>query len=398
MWQNLPRDLKVLLYSTILANISTSMMQPFMPLYILALGGTVAQVGLFFTVGSLSTAVLRPLGGWFSDSIGRVQAVAIGGVFSFAGFLIYALSPNWQTLMVGTVVISGGRSIIGSSFQSFIAESAPEGQTAQTFGLVNGIFTSCRIIGPVLAGWLIARYELWSIFGVGAVFGGVAMVLRILPARGRPFAWHNVQLRELGHGLHKLAIAVGAGGLLTWLFITDSLRDMGIQSYDHLHTVLLETRGIGEPEIGTIFSFSAVIYLLVSLFGARLVDRWGPVRALAASGFLQAGALLVLVMAPERPIFWLFALLSAVALGLGDPAFDTFLAQSTSAKTLGLTFGLFSSAISILSTPMPYLGSLLWDGVWFGAPFVMGALFLTLAGVLTWVVLPKKLVSSQPVS
>jgi MFS family permease len=191
-----------------------------------------------------------------------------------------------------------------------------------------------------------------------------------------------------------LWVALGAGGLLTWLFITDSLRDMGTQSFSNLHPVLLEVRGTGEQEIGTLFSFGAVIYLLVSLFGTRLIDRWGPVRALAASGFLQAIALFILVAHPEQLVFWLFAALTAVALGLGDPAFDAFLAKSTSAKTLGLTFGLFSSAISILSTPMPYLGSLLWDGVWFGAPFVMGAVFLIIAGVLTWVVLPKKVAIS----
>ncbi|MCB0033872.1 MAG: hypothetical protein KDE51_07630, partial [Anaerolineales bacterium] len=90
MWKNLPRDLKILLYSTILANTSGRMIDPFMPLYILALGGTVAQVGIFFTVNTLAAALMRPAGGWFSDAIGRVQAVAIGGVFSLLGFAGYA--------------------------------------------------------------------------------------------------------------------------------------------------------------------------------------------------------------------------------------------------------------------------------------------------------------------
>lgn len=179
MWQKLPRDLKILLYSTILANTSGRMIDP-MPLYILALGGTVAQVGIFFTVNTLAAALMRPVGGWFSDAIGRVQAV---------------------------------------------------------------------------------------------------------------------------------------------------------------------------------------VYLLVNIFGSRLADRWTPASALAASGFLQATALLLLALYPTPSMFWIFFALSAASIGIGDPAFDAFLARSTSKETLGLTFGLFSTAISIFSAPAPYLGSLLWAGV-----------------------------------
>lgn len=390
MWKQLPRDLKLLLFSTILANISSGMYGPFMPLYVVALGGSVERMGLFFTATTLSTAVMRPFGGWFSDSIGRVQAVAVGSVFGLLGTAGYALAPSWMWLVVAGVVLAIGRSIVGPSFQSFIAESAPAGRTAQTFGLVNGIFTSCRLVGPILAGWLVARYGLHSIFFVGTLFTVAATVLRVWPAWGRPFIWCDVQLSQLGAGLRTLAVGLGAGGLLTWLFITDSLRDMGMQSYENLHTVLLAGRGMGEQEIGYIFSFSALVYLLVGLFGSRLVDRWGAVRSLVLSGLLQAAALVLLVSWPIPPIFWLFTAVTAVALGLGDPAFDAFLAQSSSAQTLGLTFGLFSGAISILSAPMPYVGSWLWENIWFGTPFLLGAALLGIAGILTWLVLPQK--------
>ncbi|MCP4423475.1 MAG: MFS transporter, partial [Chloroflexi bacterium] len=81
------------------------MFRPFMPLYILALGGTVTEVGVFFTVNTASAALLRPVGGWFSDAAGRLQAVGIGTVFGLAGFIGYALSPSWEWLLISAITL-----------------------------------------------------------------------------------------------------------------------------------------------------------------------------------------------------------------------------------------------------------------------------------------------------
>lgn len=91
MWSKLPRQLKILLTSTIFANIGSRMYRPFLPLYILSLGGTVEQVGFLFTLDTIAEAILRPLGGWLSDSIGRLQAVAIGTLWGLAGVLVWGI-------------------------------------------------------------------------------------------------------------------------------------------------------------------------------------------------------------------------------------------------------------------------------------------------------------------
>jgi MFS family permease len=387
MWRQLPRDLKILLASTILANIGGRMTRPFMPLYILALGGSVAQVGVFFTVNTLSAALLRPLGGWFSDAVGRIQAVAIGTVFSLAGTIGYALAPTWTWLLVAAIVMAFGRALVGPSFHAFTAESAPKGYAAQTFGLVNGLFNVCQVIGPLLGGWIIDHYALRAIFWVSAAFMGVASVLRILPAVGRAFRWRQVRLARLQAGFRGLFAGLVGGGLLTWLFVTDSVRDLGVNLYDNLQSVLVEQNGFDEAQIGLLFSMHAVVYLLVSLFGSRLADRWSMVGALSLSGLVHATGLAVLAQWTTPSVFWLYFAMTGIGLGLGDPAFDAFLARSTPRERLGLTFGMFQTAISILATPAPYLGSLLWESVSPISPFWGGAALMLVAGVLTWMTL-----------
>ena len=319
MWQKLPRDLKLLLISTILANTSSRMLLPFIPLYIVALGGSVTHVGIFFTVHTLSAAVLRPFGGWFSDSIGRIQAVALGAIFTFLGTLGYALAPSWQWLIVGAIIMAVGRGVVGPSFKAYIAEAAPKGQTAQTYGLMNGLFTICQIVGPALGGWLATQYELRLLFWVGTGLTAVATLLRIYPGLTLSYQWQNIQISQLSQGISGMFTALIGGGLLTWLFITDTLRDIGIQLYENLQPLLMEATGINEAQIGLLFSFYAVVYLIVSWFGGKLADRWSATGVLVLSGFLHAGSLLLLVWFITVPMFWLFAALTAIAFGIGDP-------------------------------------------------------------------------------
>ena len=76
---------------------------PMMPLYLQELKANVPQIGLFFTLSQIIPLLLQILGGWLSDSIGRLRAIAIGSVFGVFVFVPFIL---WHLAMV----------IIGRSF------------------------------------------------------------------------------------------------------------------------------------------------------------------------------------------------------------------------------------------------------------------------------------------
>jgi MFS family permease len=394
----LPANLKILLGSMILANIGGRLYRPFMPLYIISLGGTVTQVGVFFTVNTMSAALLRPLGGWFSDSIGRLQAVGIGTLFGLAGMLGYALSPSWGWLIFSAIVLAFGRAVVGPSFRAFTAEVAPEGRMGQTFGLVNGLFNIVDVIGPALGGWLVARYGLPSVFWVAVGFMSLATILRVGVALGQPYHWERVRLSGLKAGVNGLVIGMIGGGLLTWLLVTDSLRDFGISLYENLQPVLMQDLGFDESQIGLLFSLYALVYLLVNLFGSRLADQWSAPGALALGGILEGAGIALLVLSPQASTYPIYFIVSAVGIGLGDPAFDVLLARSAPEGHMGITFGMFRTATSFLAMPSPYVGSLLWENISPLTPFWVGGLFIFVAALVTWFILRPHAERTQPIS
>jgi MFS family permease len=387
MWKNLPKNFKILLGSMILANIGGRVFQPFLPLYILALGGDVAQVGIFFTVDTVLSALMRPFGGWISDSIGRLQSVGIGTLFGLAGFVGYAISPTWEWLLVASIGMAIGRALVGPTFGAYTAESADEGRVAQTFGLVNGLFSIVDIIGPALGGWIVTQYGLHSIFWVGVGFFAAASALRVAIAMRHPYHWKEVKVSRLQTAFRGWWVLLVGGGLLTWLFIDDSLFAFGSQLFQNLQTILLDHNGYSEDQIGLLFSLFAIIYTLTTLAASRLADRYNAVGVLFLGDFIQGLALLFLINGQGPYLFPGYFILSGIGYGIADPAFNKILFKAAPKDQLGMTFGLFRSATSLLSMPAPYIGSLLWENLSPETPFLVGAIFIFISVTILWLVL-----------
>jgi MFS family permease len=113
--------------------------------------------------------------------------------------------------------------------------------------------------------------------------------------------------------------------------------------------------------------FVAIVYLgaaLGSIFGGRLIERYGPVRASQMSLFVQAIAL-CLMTAEMFPLPWVGALLCGLAYGPINPASSQILARTTRVARMGLVF-------SLKQTGVP-LGGLL-----------AGALLPSLATAISW--------------
>ena len=134
------RKLLLFMVAMVLANTGGSMYEPLLPLYLKQLNASVIQIGLFFTLVQIIPLALQILGGWISDSLGRLRSIAMGsvaGVFSYVGLI---LAPTWQWVLMGEGLSSVTRSLVGPSFSAFIAEESAEENRARVFGITETIF------------------------------------------------------------------------------------------------------------------------------------------------------------------------------------------------------------------------------------------------------------------
>jgi MFS family permease len=164
----LSNTLIVFMVAMVFANIAAEMYMTMLPLYIKHLGADIMQVGVFFTVSQIVPLILQVLGGWISDSIGRLRSVAIGSLIGLGAFISPIFVPTWQWLYLSEGLNAMTRSLIGPSFGAFIAEETPEEHRGKVYGITDTIYTVVTVIGPPLAGWLADNYGFRIMLAVAA--------------------------------------------------------------------------------------------------------------------------------------------------------------------------------------------------------------------------------------
>src|SRR3990170_3086736 len=170
--------LRWFLFTMVLANIGSQMAYAMLPLYLADLGASVAQIGLAFSAASVVLLVLQVIGGWLSDTIGRLRAIAIGSGLATLGYFGFWLSPSWPWALLSMCVEYISGALVAPSFGAFVAEQSSEAQRGRVFGFSQGILMLVVVIGPPLGGALAFRLGFRPMLLVAAILYTIAAALR----------------------------------------------------------------------------------------------------------------------------------------------------------------------------------------------------------------------------
>src|SRR5512133_2339285 len=222
----------VFMLAMILANLGGGMYGSLESLYLEHLGATVTQIGLFYTLAQIMPLLLQILGGWISDSLGRLKAIAIGSVFGTISQIILVLSQSWGVVLVSSMVGAGARSLVGPSFDAFIAENSEEHNRARVYGVTQTLFGLVSVVGPPIGGWLVHAYNFKTMLVIAAILYFIATIIRLVMARRAPKpdvnSPHHTPLTWTGLKTNLVGMfgLLFAGGVVTWILITDGVRDI----------------------------------------------------------------------------------------------------------------------------------------------------------------------------
>jgi MFS family permease len=144
--------------------IANGALMAFLPLYGVGVGLNAGEVGLLFTVQSLTSFFSKPIMGRVSDRVGRQPLIMLGLVICAATFVCIPRVSSFVILLLLTAGFGFGEAVVSSSSSAFVADSSEFKTLGAGMGMQGTIGDIGHASGPLLAGVLIAHTSYASAF------------------------------------------------------------------------------------------------------------------------------------------------------------------------------------------------------------------------------------------
>ncbi len=173
----LTRSTVGVLFMVVLVGMGERMAERFLPIYLLALGGSVLSIGLLNGMDNLLSALYSFPGGYLSDRIGTKRSLLVFNIVAMCGFLVVILIPAWQAVLVGAVLFLSWTAISLPATMSLIARVLPTHKRTMGVTMHSLVRRIPMALGPILGGVCIGIWGEQN--GVRAAFA-VALVLSLV--------------------------------------------------------------------------------------------------------------------------------------------------------------------------------------------------------------------------
>jgi len=166
-----------MLFMVILVGMGERMAERFLPIYLIAIGGSVLSIGLLNGLDNLLSALYAYPGGYLSDRIGTKRALLFFNIFAMLGYLIVIFVPSWQAVLVGAVFFLSWSAISLPATMSLIAKVLPLNKRTMGVSMLSLVRRIPMALGPILGGLCIGLWGERN--GVRAAFV-VALLLSVV--------------------------------------------------------------------------------------------------------------------------------------------------------------------------------------------------------------------------
>lgn len=149
----------------------------FLPLYLIALGGSAISVGALNGMQNLLGALYSFPGGYLSDKIGYKKSLIFFTLFSMIGYAIVIILPAWQYVLIGAIFFIAWSAIAMPAIMSLISDAVPKNKRVMGVSMHSLVRRVPMALGPLIGGILIDLYGITKGIRISFI---IAMALAIV--------------------------------------------------------------------------------------------------------------------------------------------------------------------------------------------------------------------------
>lgn len=388
----LPRSVWVMSWISFFADVSSEMVYPIIPLFMVqVLGASRTELGLMEGAAVLLVALMSAYAGFRSDrpgrGQGRVKWIRIGYGMPVIGKTIMAVANVWPLVAGGRLFDRFGKGLRGAPRDALIADAVTPDQRGRAFGLHRAFDTAGALLGVLLSAlllwWLTETPSLtaatkvsnptpdWvyrGILAVSAVLGLAAWGLSFLveePDRADKPADQTVPTSQ--PKVHLPATYWSVLGTLALFSLANSsdtflMLRMGEFGYSPWQAVML-------------YAVYNVTYAGLSYPLGVLSDGLGRWRMISLGWLIYAGVYAGMAWLPSRMAWgaWPLMGLYGVYMALTDGVGKALIADHAPQESRGLAMGIFYATTGLTTLLASLLAGWIWDRWGSPAAFSLGA-------------------------
>ncbi|OZT17856.1 MFS transporter [Serratia marcescens] len=343
------------------------------------LGVTVPSAGLLVTIYALGVAIGAPVLTALTSRIPR-KLLLVGLMVLFTlGNLLAWQSPSYESLVVARLLTGLAHGVFFSIGSTIATSLVAKEKAASAIAIMFGGLTVALVTGVPLGTFIGQQFGWRETFLAVSLIGAVATLASIIlvPSniKNQGSAGVREQLKVLTHPRLLLIYAItalGYGGVFT--------------TFTFLAPMMQELAGFSAPTVSWILLAYGVAVAVGNIWGGKLADRHGAVRALS---FIFAALAVLLLVFQFTASHSIAALLTVIVMGVfafgNVPGLQVYVVQKAAQYTpnavdvaSGLNIAAFNIGIALGSViggqTVASLG--LAQTPWIGALIVVVALLL----------------------
>ncbi|MBI5407402.1 MAG: MFS transporter [Nitrospirae bacterium] len=345
-----------------------------LPLYALALGMSVAEVGILYAVRSVTTIMVKPVMGWAADHLGRKRTLLAAVILRcLVGFLFVFATLPWHLYVIR--ILSGAMTAARDpSASALIAEHGNKRNMASSFAWYTTAREVGKSLGYAVAGLLItAPGGYRTIFLIAFLTSCAALVTVIRYVREHKNSEdEEVPDQKVVSSLQQQPPKIRHSSLLIRYAGFGLMVALNAEMMRGLFPIIAtQYAHLTEGQAGIAAGASTIAILAAGPIFGWLSDNFSRKLALSARSFANLFSSLLYIFVPTFSGFLTARVMDDTGKAAFRPAWGAMLAEVSDADpaSRGRTISLIDSASNIGEVLGPTLAGILMAA--FGLPVML---------------------------